>query len=55
MGRQAVEIESAVVENGSANKKKVFQLLPKGLPNGENLYINKSELLWRLILFPLPC
>jgi hypothetical protein len=31
------------VENGSANKKKVCQLLPKGLHKGENLYINKSE------------
>jgi hypothetical protein len=26
-----VEIESAVVENGSANKKKVSPVLPKGL------------------------
>jgi hypothetical protein len=40
MGRKAVE-------SGSANKKKVFQVLPKGLPNGENLYIKKSEFIPR--------
>jgi len=35
------------VENGSANKKKVFQLLPKGLPIGKNSYIKKSEFIPR--------
>jgi hypothetical protein len=35
------------VENGSSNKKKVFQLLPNGLLNGENLYIKKSEFIPR--------
>jgi hypothetical protein len=35
------------VENGSANKKKVFQVLPNGLPSGVISYIKKSEFIPR--------
>jgi hypothetical protein len=39
-----VEIESAVVENVSANEKKAFQVPPKGLLTGKNLYIKNPDL-----------